>query len=535
MNFDMVAQFHFLRPWWLMMILPTVLFVRFFFGHREIRSRWRGVIAPHLLDHLIVSETQKNGLKPTHMLMAGSVLASLVMAGPTWERSVSPFTEDQAPLVIVLDLSKSMDQTDIQPSRLDRAKQKIRDLLQVRGGSKTGIIVYAGTSHLAIPLTNDPQVIENLLFALKTDMMPRRGKAMEKALHLIRKIFQESDVPGTVLVIADGVSSEARQAFAQFFASSDYQAIVWGIGTRQKKTHGNPDADVLGGAHIPLAEEALKGLARDCSGLYVGVSPDKSDILKIRRQIDFHFTSIDDENRPWIDFGYWLLFPIAVVFVLWFRKGWTLTWGIACIVIAVCAGPRPATAGGFLMDLWLTPDQQGRYYFEKGDYKQAADSFENMPWKGVAFYMNENFEAAIEIFSQIKTPEGYFNLGNAFAQARHYGRALDAYLHTLAMDPGHQGAKKNIAILKSLIDELNRQSVAQKAEEGESVEQLGDDEIFGPGVEETAPAQQNIEQYSAEQILTNPELNEVWMRQVQQDPARFLGMKFQMQLNRQSQ
>ncbi len=517
------------------MMVPVMVFIQFFFGSRDIKSRWHGIIAPHLLAYLIVSEKRENRLKPTHMLLMGSLLAALAMSGPTWGRSVSPFAQDRAPLAIILDLSKSMDQTDIQPSRLERAKQKIHDLLQVRRGSKTAIVVYAGSSHLAVPLTNDPRVIENLLSALKTDMMPRRGKALEKAIRLIHKIFQEPGVPGTVLVIADGVSPEAGKAVAGFFASSAHQIIVWGMGSRERKPTGNPDHEVFGGVHIPLAGEALKGLAGDAGGLYVEVAPDKSDVLEIRRRIDFHFTSADDVNRPRIDSGYWFLFPIAVIFLLWFRKGWTLTWGIACIVVSVCAGPRPAAAGGWLMDLWLTPDQQGQYYFEKGDYDRAAESFEEMSWKGVAFYRNENFEAAIEIFSRIKNPDGYFHLGNAFAHARLYGMAIDAYHRTLAMEPGHQDAQKNIRILEKLIDELNRQAAAQKAEEGESSEEMGDDAVHGDGADETALGQKNIEQYSAKQILADPELNEIWMRQVQQDPAHFLGMKFHMQINRQKQ
>ncbi len=518
------------------MILPVLFFVRFFFGNRRTRSRWHGVIAPHLLDHLIVSGGRKNRLKPTHMLVVGSILASLAMAGPTWERSLSPFAEDQAPLAVVLDLSKSMDQIDIQPSRLERAKQKIHDLLKVRGGSKTGVIVYAGSSHTVIPLTNDPQVIENLLFAVNTDMMPRRGKAMEKALPLIQKMFQEPGVAGTILLITDGVSKKAREAFARYCESSDHQLIVYGIGLKhQNQTRPeNNDSDVFGGAFIPLAEKELQGLADDCNGIYLEITPDKSDINRISRRIDFNFISTKDQARPWIDSGYYLLFPIAIVFVLWFRKGWTLTWGIVFIITAICAGPRPAAAGG-LMDLWLTPDQQGRYFFEKGDYEKAANCFEDILWKGVAFYMNENFEAAIELFLQIETPEGYFNLGNAFAHARYYSKAVDAYRRVLAINPDHEDAKKNISIIEGVIDEINRASASQKSEPGEAIEQLGDDSTKAIGADQVTFGQKDGKHYSAEQILNNPELNEIWMRQVQQDPARFLSLKFQMQLNSQTQ
>ena len=64
------------------------------------------------------------------------MIASLALAGPTWKREPTPFSEDQAPLVIALDVSSSMEMTDIQPSRLQRAQQKVRDLLALRSGAR---------------------------------------------------------------------------------------------------------------------------------------------------------------------------------------------------------------------------------------------------------------------------------------------------------------------------------------------------------------------------------------------------------------
>ncbi len=535
MGLELVSQFHFLRPWWLLMMLPVLFFIRYLFGNRRIQSKWRGVIAPHLLDHLVVSAGEGNRLKPTNMLLLGSLIASLAMAGPTWERSPSPFAEDRAPLAIVLDLSKSMDQTDIQPSRLERAKQKIRDLLEIRKGSKTGVIVYAGSSHVLIPPTNDPRVIENLLFAVKTDMMPKRGKAMEKALPLIQKMFQEPGVPGTILLITDGASPVGRQAFSHYCESSGHQLIVYATGREQENRPEHDDNDVFHGAYIPLAVRELEDLAKDADGIYQALTADKSDMKRINRRIDLHFTSARDQTRPWIDTGYYLLFPMAFVFVLWFRKGWTLTWGIACVMVAVCTGPRPAQAvDGNFLDLWLTPDQQGRYFLEKGDYEKAANRFEDIMWKGIAFYLNEDFEAAIELFSRIETREGYFSLGNALAHGQHYVKAVSAYHSVLQINPDQEDAKKNMRIVQDIIDEINRVSEAQKPGAGEASEPLGDEPMRATGAERLTFRKKEGEHYSAEQILNDPELNEIWMRQVQQDQARFLSLKFQMQVNSQT-
>ena len=106
------------------------------------------------------------------------------LSGPTWRRELPPFVEDKAPLMIVLALSTSMDQADVAPTRLERAKQKIRDLLGVRAGARSGLIAYAGTAHLVMPLTDDRSVIEPFLAALATGLMPGDGKNVTSAVSL---------------------------------------------------------------------------------------------------------------------------------------------------------------------------------------------------------------------------------------------------------------------------------------------------------------------------------------------------------------
>ena len=108
--------------------------------------------------------------------------------------------------MIALDVSQSMAGTDIKPSRLERAKQKIRDLLTARAGARTGLIAYAGTAHLVMPPTDDPAVIEPFLAALSVGLMPVEGKSAGAALTLAAQMLAKDSVPGTVLLVGDGLS-----------------------------------------------------------------------------------------------------------------------------------------------------------------------------------------------------------------------------------------------------------------------------------------------------------------------------------------
>jgi hypothetical protein len=104
------------------------------------------------------------------VFLAVSILA---LAGPAWQREVLPFAQDKAALVVALDLSRSMDAIDLSPSRLERAKQKVRDLLGRRQGARTALVVYAGTAHTVLPLTEDTEILEVYLEALATNLMPK--------------------------------------------------------------------------------------------------------------------------------------------------------------------------------------------------------------------------------------------------------------------------------------------------------------------------------------------------------------------------
>jgi Ca-activated chloride channel family protein len=431
-----------------------------------------------------------------------------------------------------------MQQQDIQPSRLERAKQKVQDLLVLRPGGRVGLVVYAGTAHSVIPLTNDADVVNNFINAITTEMMPRKGKFPEKALPIAELMLGDSPVPGTVLLIGDGVSPQTHTDFRQYFSTRQHQLLVLGIGTETSKANEGDDSDDI---LIPLERGTLQKLAGENGGVYQSLTLNKDDVRSLNRRINSHLVIVDDGSRPWVDEGYYLLYLLALIMLLWFRRGWTLHWSIVLVVVTGLTSPPPVMAAetssgewdlaGRFMDLWLTPDQQGRYYLDKGDYQKAAARFENISWRGIAYYRGENFKAAAEMFSRIETPQGYFNLANAWAHSRNYLLAAEAYNQVLELDPDHTSALNNRKKIQAIIDEINLLSASQRAESGESSKELGDDEPqTADGAERQVFAKRQVEQLSAEDILLDEQMNDLWMRQVQKDPSRFLSVKFHMQL-----
>jgi len=178
------SDFHFIRPLWLLMLLPVPLLYGLFRRSRSPLQQWQKIIAPHLLKHLTMGAEQKKRVRPVNLLFPALILSALALAGPTWQREAMPFTEDEAPLVIALDLSVEMNAVDVQPTRLERAKQKVRDLLAERSGSRTALLAYAGSAHMILPLTDDARILEIYLSSLASDIMPDQGKASAPALTL---------------------------------------------------------------------------------------------------------------------------------------------------------------------------------------------------------------------------------------------------------------------------------------------------------------------------------------------------------------
>ena len=327
MSFD-PSSFHFLRPEWLWALLPLAVVVILLTRRRDPVRRWSEVIAPHLLEHLVVRPHGGERLRPVHLLALVGVLASVALAGPSWRREPPPFTEDTAPLVIAIDLSESMLVEDIQPSRLARSQQKVRDLLPRRAGAKTALLAYAGSAHMVLPLTDDPTVLDSFVAALDPSIMPEEGKAPAGALALAGRMLADERTPGTVLFLTDGIASSQVAAFVEHEATSRDQVLVLAVATERGGLVPSPDGETRAGVVSTLDREGLDELTRRTSAYVTTVTVDDTDIDRIERRIasNLEAAQAEDVSGRWRDEGYWLLWPIVLLSMMWFRKGWVVRW-----------------------------------------------------------------------------------------------------------------------------------------------------------------------------------------------------------------
>ncbi len=109
-------EFHFLRPLLLWFAVPSLLVWLGLWRQQDNVDSWAKVIDKHLLEHLIVGESNRPILRPIHLLLLLWVVTSIVLAGPSWKTEPSPFSDDEAGLVVLLKVSGTMMATDVQPS-----------------------------------------------------------------------------------------------------------------------------------------------------------------------------------------------------------------------------------------------------------------------------------------------------------------------------------------------------------------------------------------------------------------------------------
>jgi Ca-activated chloride channel family protein len=301
-----MAELQLLRPWWLLGLLPLLGAWFWLWRSRDQAARLRRVVDPHLLPHLLVGGGEGRGPKPIHFLGLVWALGALAMAGPSWRAAPAPFPLDPG-LVIVLKASASMRASDVQPSRLERARHKLQDLLALRRGDTTGLIVYSGSAHLVMPLTRDERIIPVMLEELTPDLMPADGDALADALVAAQDLLQRSEMPGSVLVVADSVAGTQADAVAAL----DYPLPVQFLSVQA------------------LDAQVDAGLARAAAALGAGVqslSADERDVTRIGRRARGLVAATQggaDGQRP-EDAGYFLLPLIVLLALAWSRRGWVV-------------------------------------------------------------------------------------------------------------------------------------------------------------------------------------------------------------------
>jgi len=466
-----MADFHFIRPLWFFALIALFFALYLLKQMRVSQSGWQGLLPKHLAKVLIKSSPENKPLSLITPFIIG-LLAIIAMAGPSWQKLPQPVYQMARGSVLIMDMSYSMYSTDLSPNRLTRARYKAIDLLDNINEGEMGLIAYAGDAFIISPLTEDTNNIKLLLPSLSPDLMPELGSNPMRALTLADEMLKNAGhIEGDIYWFTDGIENSEVQDITQWSREHVYKLNILGVGTKNgapiKLTNGEFMKDNSGAIVVPkLRENPLKGLAKRGNGQYVKLQNNSDDIKRLLLN-NANITDNKGQQKEsantgdqWEEMGPYIILIMLPLVLMYFRRGRLL----AILPLALLLTPSDQAYASIWDNLWKTEDQQAQNKFDKKQYQEAAEQFNDPLWQGSAQYKAGNFEQALKSFQQSDSAQALYNQGNALAKLNKLDEAINSYNKALEKQPNFEKAKAN----KTLIEKLKeQQDQNQKDQQGD--------------------------------------------------------------------
>ncbi|MEZ5787940.1 MAG: tetratricopeptide repeat protein [Xanthobacteraceae bacterium] len=481
------TEFFFLRPYWLLLMIPALWLVWLAMrgNKRGVDTAWSRLVDPHLLAALSVSKASgaRSRWLPA-VLGAGLIAATVAMAGPTWQKIERPSYQSKQPVAVAMSLAQSMNAGDIKPSRLVRAGHKLRDILERQDGGDVGFVIYSDRPFTATPLTEDGEVIRQMLPELSTSLMPVLGNRADLAIAKATDLLKNAGAKGgNIILLADSPGSDAAAsiAAAQAARAAGYKVDVIGVGTDQDATLRTASGEPITGANGAALQatfdaDGLRRIATAAGGVYAPLTANNSDVDRVLPQSAFEQPSIttkrvDFKADDWADMGYWLLLVPVLLAPLAFRRNVVLALPLALALMAGLASGRAEAAT--LENFWKTPDQQGATAFADRNYATAAQKFEDDRWRAASLYRSGDYASAAQTLADRATFDDTYNRGNALAKSGNLEGALAAYDKALKSRPDDADARFNRDLVAKLLDQQKQKQNQQQQNQQRSKQQQG--------------------------------------------------------------
>lgn len=226
-------------------------------------------------------------------------------------------------LAIALDVSKSMLAADLQPNRLERAKQFIGRLMDEMPDDRIALVLFAGKAYLQMPLTVDYGAAKMFVSAASADAVPQQGTVISDALKMSATIFNNADRKfKTIVLISDGEDHDENAVkTAKELAEQGVMINTIGIGSPEGSTITDPATgenkkDAAGNTVISkLNEEALKEIAKQTNGIYIRLQSSDEAVAALKGQLSqIDRVAFGDVSQ--MSFKTYYMWPVAAMFIL---------------------------------------------------------------------------------------------------------------------------------------------------------------------------------------------------------------------------
>jgi Ca-activated chloride channel family protein len=482
---------HFIRPEWLLALVPLALALLSLWRQHESHSAWNRYIAPHLAK-ILVTQGNKKSRRPLHLLALTWLIATLALAGPAVNKQSLPVFAAEQGRVLVMDMSVSMFATDLAPNRLTQAKFRATDLLRNLKEGETGLVAFAGDAFTISPLTRDTGTLLNLLPTLSPEIMPVRGSNLAAGLTQAKTLLaQGGHIRGDIILMTDGITTAQFDEANSALNGTQYRLAVVAFGTSQGAPIRLPDGQLQRDSsnEVVVARTdfaLLQKLAVNNKGVLIQNRTDGNDLAQLQQWLsdagDAKATDLDGET--WQDLGPYLALLLLLPALFSFRQGIVASVGFVTLAgsLLLAAVPQPAHASVWdnaWDNVWTTTDQQAMQAYQSQDYANAAKQFESPQWRGSAQYKAGDFAQALKTFEQDSSAHGLYNQGNALMQLGKPDKAKERYQAALEKQADFPAAKANLELAEKLLQEQQQQQ-GKNEQQDKNQDQQGDQQSGDP-------------------------------------------------------
>ena len=466
---------------YLLVLIPILALVRFIsFRNQKKRLRQFGDIS--LLKALMPDVSRYRPSVKFCMLLGALTLLIVMLARPQLGTKISHEKRVGIETIIAMDISNSMRAEDIVPSRLDRSKMMVENLVDHFSNDKIGLIVFAGDAFVQLPITSDHVSAKMFLSSIDPSMIATQGTDLARAIDMATHSFtQEEGVGKAIVVITDGEDHEGGAVeSAKAAKDNGMRVYVLGVGSANGAPVPIPGTgdymkDQTGNTVMSaLNEEMCKQVAQAGGGAYIHVENNSAAQDQLDNELDklakkeTTTTMYSEFDEQFQAFGVLALLLLLLEICIFDRKNPLLKnlslFGSKKKVITMLLLLMTVTAIAQTDRQYI---RQGNKQFHRGDYLGSEVSYRKAIEKnpknpqaafnlGNALMAQKKDSAAVKQFENaarletnpLRKAQSYHNMGVICQTHKMYGEAIEAYKNALRLNPDDDETRYNLVLCK---------------------------------------------------------------------------------------
>ena len=556
---------------WLLVLIPVFALVRFI-TFRNQKKKLRKFGDPKLLKELMPDVSRFRPSVKFWILQAALALLIVMLARPQMGTKISQEKRTGIETIIALDISNSMRAEDIVPSRLDRSKMMVENLVDHFTNDKIGLIVFAGDAFVQLPITSDYVSAKMFLSSIDPSMMATQGTDIAAAIDMAMNSFtQEEGIGKAIIVITDGENHESGALEAAEAAKKKGMRVyVLGVGSAQGAPIPIPGTgdymkDNTGNTVMSaLNEDMCRQVAQAGGGAYIHVENNSAAQQQLDNELDklskkeTSTTVYSDFDEQFQAFGILALLLLILEICIFDRRNPLLK------NISLFKRKSSSTSMRMLLFITLTLTsyifpltstaqtdrqyvRQGNKQFEAGDYANAEVSYRKAVEKnprnpqaaynlGNALMAQKKDSAAIEQFQSaarmetnpLRKYQSFHNIGVICQTHKMYGEAIEAYKSALRLNPNDDETRYNLVLCKHQKQKQDQNKQNQQNQDQQKKDDKKDEQKQDQNKDEQKQKQQEqkpqMSKDNAEQLLNAAMQQEKQtqdrLKKAQQQPQR---------------